>query len=381
MNEYLAKLDKLVDTVEDMGRLPEQPLVSVWMITYNHEKFIAQALDGILMQEVDFPYEIVLGEDYSTDRTREIVCDYQRRHPDKIRLRLSRENLWSHKLKNSIGVLSACRGKYIALCEGDDYWTDPKKLQKQVDILEAHPECSACFTNAAVENENGDEQPSVYLGSGRPESLGLRPRRDYLSQIDLIWAWCVPTCTMVMRHEHVKVLPGWLSQIPAGDWGLGMILSERGPFKYLDINTATYRRHQGGVWTGRSAAQQWALLVQLWKTYLPFAPPEASRMLREHLTEGLDHLRRHAIGDMTVQLETGRRAQGQLARQELLAFFGRNGYRGICMDAWERYFQSAYFKGDLQGSRRRLAGLLARHPEWLFRRGSLGQIVRTMRGF
>ena len=127
--------------------------------------------------------------------------------------------------------------------------------------------------------------------------------------------------------------------------------------------------------------QQWAHLVQLWKTYLPFAPPEASRMLREHLTEGLDHLRRHAIGDMTVQLETGRRAQGQLARQELLAFFGRNGYRGICMDAWERYFQSAYFKGDLQGSRRRLAGLLARHPEWLFRRGSLGQIVRTMRGF
>ena len=360
--------------------LKKVPLVSICIVSYNHEEYISEAIESILMQITNFDYEIVIGEDCSTDSTKAIVREYELKYPEIFHAIYQatnvgrQQNIYEH-------TLPECKGKYIAYLEGDDYWTDPYKLQKQVDILEAHPECSACFTNAAVENENGDEQPSVYLGSGRPESLGLRPRRDYLSQIDLIWAWCVPTCTMVMRHEHVKVLPGWLSQIPAGDWGLGMILSERGPFKYLDINTATYRRHQGGVWTGRSAAQQWALLVQLWKTYLPFAPPEASRMLREHLTEGLDHLRRHAIGDMTVQLETGRRAQGQLARQELLAFFGRNGYRGICMDAWERYFQSAYFKGDLQGSRRRLAGLLARHPEWLFRRGSLGQIVRTMRGF
>ena len=115
----LKRIDNLVDKVEDWSRLPVEPLVSVYMITYNHEKFIAQALDGILMQEVDFPYEIVIGEDKSTDRTRAVVCEYQRRHPDKIRLHLSRENLFRQKLAG-LGPLAACRGKYIAMCEGDD---------------------------------------------------------------------------------------------------------------------------------------------------------------------------------------------------------------------------------------------------------------------
>ena len=141
----LKRIDNLVDKVEDWSRLPVEPLVSVYMITYNHEKFIAQALDGILMQEVDFPYEIVIGEDKSTDRTRAVVCEYQRRHPDKIRLHLSRENLFRQKLAG-LGPLAACRGKYIAMCEGDDYWTDPQKLQKQVAVLEAEPEVSFVFT-------------------------------------------------------------------------------------------------------------------------------------------------------------------------------------------------------------------------------------------
>lgn len=92
------------------------------------------------MQQTSFPYEIVIGDDRSTDRTREIVQDYQKCYPDKIQLRLAREKLYSQGLKQNIGVLNACRGKYIAMCEDDDYWTDPLKLQKQVDFLEAHPE-------------------------------------------------------------------------------------------------------------------------------------------------------------------------------------------------------------------------------------------------
>ena len=127
--------------------------VSVHMITYNHEKFIAQAIESALMQQVDFDYEIVIGEDCSTDRTREIVVAYQQRHPDKIRLLLHEQNVGVSL--NDIRVYRACRGEYVAWLEGDDYWTSPHKLQKQADFLDSHPACSACFHPVTVFFEDG----------------------------------------------------------------------------------------------------------------------------------------------------------------------------------------------------------------------------------
>ena len=109
--------------------------VSVFMITYNHEKYIAEALDSILMQKTDFDFDIVIGEDCSTDATRRIVLEYSRKYPDKIKLLLHNVNVGF--ISNMMYVLEACTGKYVAMCEGDDYWTDPFKLQKQVDFLEA----------------------------------------------------------------------------------------------------------------------------------------------------------------------------------------------------------------------------------------------------
>ena len=112
--------------------------VSVFMITYNHEKYIAEALDSILMQETDFDFDIVIGEDCSTDATRRIVLEYSRKYPDKIKLLLHNVNVGF--ISNMMYVLEACTGKYVAMCEGDDYWTYPFKLQKQVDFLEANNE-------------------------------------------------------------------------------------------------------------------------------------------------------------------------------------------------------------------------------------------------
>lgn len=114
-----------------------EPLVSVKMITYNHEPYIAQAIKGALRQETSFPFELVIGEDCSTDGTREIVFDYQKKYPDIIRVITSDQNVGMHK--NGPRTLKECRGKYIAYCEGDDYWHHPQKLQKQVDFLEANP--------------------------------------------------------------------------------------------------------------------------------------------------------------------------------------------------------------------------------------------------
>ena len=125
-------------------------LVSVLMITFNHEQFIAQAIDSVLMQQTDFEYEIIIGEDCSTDRTREIVIEYAERNPEKIRPLLHDHNLGLMGRYNFVAAYKMCHGKYIALLEGDDYWTDPHKLQKQVVFLENHPECSLCAHNTRI---------------------------------------------------------------------------------------------------------------------------------------------------------------------------------------------------------------------------------------
>lgn len=124
--------------VSDPVVMNKHPLVSVKMCTYNHEPYIAQAIEGVLMQETDFPIELVIGEDCSTDRTREIVLGYQRKHPDVIRVVLWDKNVGGWR--NSRELDGLLRGKYVALNEGDDYWTHPRKLQMQVDVMEANPE-------------------------------------------------------------------------------------------------------------------------------------------------------------------------------------------------------------------------------------------------
>src|SRR5882672_6480832 len=145
--------------------------VSVSVITYNQEEFIAQAIDSILRQEVSFDYEIVIGEDASTDRTREIVLELERRHPDRIRVMLRDAGTSERDRARGLGGktnfvqgIQDCRGKYVALLDGDDYWTDSHKLQKQVDFLERHPECSLCFHNAEMFYEDGSQS-----------SMNLRP--------------------------------------------------------------------------------------------------------------------------------------------------------------------------------------------------------------
>jgi glycosyltransferase involved in cell wall biosynthesis len=117
----------------------DKPLVSVKMITYNHAPFIARAIKGVLQQKTNFPFELVIGEDCSTDGTREIVFDYQKRYPHIVRVITSNENVGM--IRNGYRTEKACTGKYIAWCEGDDYWHDPEKIQKQADYMENHPEC------------------------------------------------------------------------------------------------------------------------------------------------------------------------------------------------------------------------------------------------
>jgi len=123
-----------------------RPTVSICCITYNHAPYIRSALDGFLMQETDFAYEILIHDDASTDGTADIIREYTARYPDIIKPILREENQYSKGISNiSIFNFPRARGEFIAMCEGDDYWTDPHKLQKQVDYLRAHPDCALCF--------------------------------------------------------------------------------------------------------------------------------------------------------------------------------------------------------------------------------------------
>lgn len=210
------------------------PFVSVKVITYNHEKFIAQCLEGILMQRTNFSFEVIVGEDCSTDRTREIVFDYQAKFPDKIRVITSEKNVGG--MANVIRVQQACQGKYQASCEGDDYWIDPLKLQRQADFMEAHPEVSMCFHNVLTINENRT-YARLFYDSPTPEFL------DFDAACQII----VPMSSVMARSEVLATLPGWRKSLRFGDVIMRLWCAHSGKLGFLNEVMSVYRKHAGGM--------------------------------------------------------------------------------------------------------------------------------------
>ncbi len=136
--------------------------VSVLMLSYNHEKYIREAMQSVLMQQADFPFEVVICDDSSTDRTDEIISEIRDQHPGNSVIKYFRHVKNIGMMQNLVFTLRQCTGKYIAVCEGDDYWTDPLKLQKQVDILEESPQHAMVITNRKVLYEDGTEVDELY---------------------------------------------------------------------------------------------------------------------------------------------------------------------------------------------------------------------------
>jgi len=210
-------------------------MVSVCMITYNHEKYIAQAIDGVLMQQTSFPFELIIGEDCSTDNTRKICEEYKAKYPDKIQLLLPDSNLGMKQ--NFISTLQACTSKYIAVCEGDDYWTDPCKLQKQVDFLEANEGYSMVFTNAMeiFDYETWTKESTPFC---------ILENRDY-SDLEL-FKWVIPTATVLYKNN---IDYSFLStdQFLFCDIPLFLRLHEKGKIRAMNEITANYRRHDNSA--------------------------------------------------------------------------------------------------------------------------------------
>jgi hypothetical protein len=237
--------------------------VSVMMITYNHEEYISQAIESVLMQETDFPYELVIGEDCSTDGTRQVVVDYQEKNPEKIRLLLSAQNLGMHE--NARRTRQACRGEYIAVLEGDDYWTDPHKLQKQVDFLDSHPECAMCFHAVKWVFEEGSREPRVVYP---PE------RKDMYRLEDLLERNFISTGTTMARSGlQLNNTPSWACELAMGDWPFFLQCARQGYIGYVDEIMAVYRVHGGGVWSRTDPVQRYLALLEFYERvdeYLDF---------------------------------------------------------------------------------------------------------------
>ena len=239
--------------------------VSVCIQTYNHKPFIAQALDSVLMQETGFDYEIILGEDESQDGTRAMCIEYARRYPDRIRLFLrSRKDVIYINGRptgrfNFVENLKAARGEYIALLEGDDYWTDPHKLQKQVDFLDSHPEYPICFHPVFWLEQDTSMMHLTYYGAP-----GIK---EYYTLDDLLeYSNFIPTASVVFRNFIVKEYPDWFYQAPIGDYPLHILnLCYSGCEKigFIDEPMAVYRRHSGGVYSGRTRLQDSQSLINV----------------------------------------------------------------------------------------------------------------------
>lgn len=248
----------------------EEPLVSIHCITYNHERFIAQALDSFLMQKAPFPFEIVIGDDCSADGTVKLVEVYQALHPGLIKLLPSPVNLGI--TQNFRRTLKACRGRYIAICEGDDFWVDPTKLAQQVQFLEDHPGYVMAYHGARILD-----------GLGGPGTLQLQPelRRDATPD-ELVRTRPISTLTVCFRNV-LDDLPAEFNHAPVLDLCLWSLLGQFGAGKYMpDIEPAVYRVHDGGVFSMQSERNRQRMTARTYLCLAQFYERRGDDRLAEH---------------------------------------------------------------------------------------------------
>ncbi len=218
--------------------MSEDILVSVIVLTYNHEKYIRQALEGILMQRVDFQYEILVGDDASTDGTQAILKEYDRKYPGKFKLFLRGSNLGA--AKNAYGLLLEARGKYLATCEGDDYWTDPEKLRIQVDFLERNPEFVGCTHYFTIVDCGGEPV--------RNQSLSWLKQKPVFSAADFMGFYLPGQPSTFLRRNIILEHPDdysffYSANLNISDRVAMMRFLEYGKFGLVERKMSAYRKH------------------------------------------------------------------------------------------------------------------------------------------
>ncbi|MEZ4771120.1 MAG: glycosyltransferase [Caldilineales bacterium] len=244
--------------------------VSVLTTTYNHERFIEQNIVGVLAQQTDFAVEHIIGEDCSTDGTRAVVERYRQLCPDVVKPILRERNVG--RRRNFIECFHACQGDYIAIVEGDDYWTASHKLQIQADFLDANPDIAICFHALEHRYEDGSQPPRVN-----------RRNRERYSLLDLLDSNFIPTCTVMFRNHLFGEFPAWFDGVPAGDWPLHVLNAQHGDIGYIDEVMAVHRTHSGGVWSPRPASERRQSMVSILETFRDNLDPAYRPILERNI--------------------------------------------------------------------------------------------------
>jgi glycosyltransferase involved in cell wall biosynthesis len=201
--------------------------------------YIRKAIEGVLIQKVNFSWELIIADDFSTDGTREIVLEYKEKYTDFIKLILQEKNVGA--AKNWLDLINAPKSKYIAYFEGDDYWTDPHKLQKQVEFLENNPDFAICFHNMQI----------IYEDEPHMNRVSNINQQEITSIENLAYGNYIFTASCVFRNNLSKI-PDWFYRCPVGDYPLHLLNAQYGKIEFIDEVMGVYRVHKGGIWEIKS---------------------------------------------------------------------------------------------------------------------------------
>jgi glycosyltransferase involved in cell wall biosynthesis len=307
-----------------------RPKVSVLVLTYDHEKYIDQALHGALRQKTRFDFEVVVAEDCSRDATAEKVRAVARAHPGRVRVLDRPRNLGL--VGNFLDAYSACAGEYVAILEGDDIWHDPRKLQRLADVLDRRRHCSFAFHNVRLLFEDGREQDGCCPSFLKPR-LGLR---------DFVANNYVPNCSAVMfRHRLIERFPDWFGRLSYYDWPLHILHLEHGPAAYLSEPLSTYRIHGASAWHGASHGYRLNKLLEIFAAineHLEFRYEAVLRLVADHwrvrteneaLRQRLEELGRQHEAALPLAGEGSRlRAENEALRRQLEEL--ERQHAGVC---------------------------------------------------
>lgn len=244
--------------------------LTVAMVTYNHATFAQQAIDGVLMQRTEFDFDLVIADDASTDGTRDILRNAAARD-SRIRLVLHDKNMGCWGNPNYASVFAECTSPFVAFLDGDDYWTDPGKLQAQVDLLEQNPAYSGVFHPVAIVDEDGRTVVNY--------SPLLKPKPRYRLD-DLLFLNLIPFSSVVYRSELLRELPEWPFKTICFDWAFHLLAAARGDIAFIDRVMGRYRRHGEGAWGGLDRRMQIRQLIDFTKDLPRFIAQADPRLTR-----------------------------------------------------------------------------------------------------
>ena len=247
------------------------PLISVVMITYRHEKYIQKAIEGVFLQKTNFPIEFIIANDNSPDNTDNIIKQIIKNTPDNVQVRYTKHEVNKGMNPNFTWALKQAKGKYIAVCDGDDYWIDENKLQKQVDFLEQNPNYAICCHNVYFLNGETISPQSPYDKENTQDTYTLD---------DLAFKNMIPTLSVVFHNLNIN-FPDWYYSSPMGDYPLFLWTAKSGKIKYFKEKMGVYRQNTG-VWSGKQ--KDYTKIISVFENLLPDFEnfPTTKKLLKEH---------------------------------------------------------------------------------------------------